>query len=147
VFEPQFINEKARKNAQAVENLRKKRAERAAQKEKEALEKFDLEMAKKELKKRLRPIIAKELQPAFNERLNTFAKKYVSFVQKGNLAGMNKRIAAFANFEKTQNGDVRKYLENVVSKLKPIELGNNKIQRYELTNTFKLRKGAIREVL
>lgn len=147
VYEPQFINEKARKNAQAVENLRKKRANRAAQKEKEALGKFNLEMAKKELKKRLRPAIAKELQPAFNARLNTFAKKYVTFVQKGNLAGMNKRIAAFATFEKTQNGDVRKYLENVVSKLKPVKLGNNKIQRYELTNNFKLRKGAIREVL
>jgi len=147
VYEPQFINEKARLAANAVEALRKKRANRAAQKEREALGKFNVEMAKRELKKRLRPAIAKELQPSFDARLNTFAKKYVAFVQKGNLAGMNGRITAFANFEKTQNGDVRKYLENVVSKLKPIKLGNNKIQRYELTNNFKLKKGTIREVL
>jgi hypothetical protein len=147
VYEPQFINEKARKNAEAVEALRKKRANRAAKKEKEALGKFNMEMAKKELKKRLRPAIAKELQAAFNARMNNFAKKYVAYVQKGNLAGMNGRIAAFVNFEKSQDGDVRKYLENVVSKLKPINLGNNKVQRYELTRNFKLRKGAIREVL
>ena len=147
VYEPRFINEKNRQNAQKLENLRKKREANDIKKRKEALGKFNAEVAKKELKKRLRPIIDKNLQSAFDARINTFANKYSAFVQNGNLNGMNGRISAFVNYEKSQNGNVRKYLENVVAKLKPVKIGNNKVQRYELSRNFKLRKGAVRELL
>lgn len=144
-YEPKLINNKARKAARNLEELRKKREAREAEKARVTI---SLEEAKKELRKKFRPTIDKKLQPAFNAKLNTFAQDLKNSVNKsiyGNKAG---RVRAFLAVNAQSNtGPIRKYLESVVAKLKPIKLGNNKIQRYELTQNYKLVKGYPREVL
>lgn len=145
VYEPKLINNKARKAARNLEELRKKREAREAEKARITI---SLEEAKKELRKKFRPTIDKKLQPAFNAKLNTFAQDLKNSVNKGTYGNKAGRVRAFLVVNARSNtGPIRKYLESVVAKLKPIKLNKNRIQRYELTRNFKLVKGFPREVL
>ena len=144
-YEPKFINNKARKAARNQEELRKKREAREAEK---AQVTITLEEAKKELRKRFRPTIDKKLQPAFNAKLNKFAQDLKNSVNKATYGNKGGRVRAFlAVNAQSNNGPIRKYLESVVAKLKPIKLNKNRIQKYELTQNYKLVKGFPRELI
>jgi hypothetical protein len=80
--------------------------------------------------------------------LNTFAQDLKNSVNKGTYGNKAGRVRAFLAVNAQSNtGSIKKYMESVVAKLKPIKLGNNKIQRYELTRNFKLLKGYPRELI
>lgn len=144
-YEPKFINNKARKAARNQEELRKKREAREAEKARVTI---SLEDAKKELQKRFRPTIDKKLHPAFNTKLNKFAQDLKDSVNKATYGNRGGRVRAFlAVNAQSNNGPIRKYLESVVAKFKPIKLNKNRIQRYELTQNYKLVKGYPRELL
>ena len=145
VYEPMFINSKAKKAAAAVEATRKRRENAAARKKKIT---FSVNNAKEDLKNSFVKLIDPKLRPAFNARINSFANKYSKFVETTNSGDLKSRKAAFYGYEKSMdNGPIRTYLRNVVSKLKPLKLKNNKIQRYQLSQNFKIVKGPVVEVL
>jgi len=144
-YEPRMINAKARQNAAKVEELRKKREAKAKAKAKITI---SLEDAKKLLQKNFRPMVDPKLQPAFNAKLDSFAKSFKNFVNKTNAGNLNTRTRAFMALEKNfEDGPIRKHLNSVVSKLKPFRVNENRIRRYELNKNFKLVKGPVREVL
>ena len=145
VYEPQFVNSKAKKAAAAVEATRKRRENAAARKKKV---RFSVDEAKKDLKNKFRNMIDPKLRPAFNARIDSFAKNYSKFVEGTNSGDLRSRKAAFYGYEKEMNnGPIRTYLRNVVSKLKPLKLKNNKVQKYQLDQKFKIIKGPVMEVL
>ena len=145
VYEPKLVNNMGRKAARNQEELRKKREAREAEKARVTI---SLEDAKKQLRKKLRPMIDKKLQPAFNARLNKFAQNLKNSVNKGTYGNKTGRVRAFLTVNAQSNtGPIRRYLESVVAKLKPIKLNENRIQRYELSQNFKVVKGVPREVL
>jgi len=144
-YEPNLINKKARQNAAKVEELRKKREERAKAKGRITISEED---AKKLLQKNFRPMVDPKLRPAFNAKLNNFARQFKKFVNTTNVGNLNSRTRAFMSYEKNfENGPIRKYLNSVVSKLRPVRVNENRVRRYELNKNFKLVKGPVREVL
>jgi hypothetical protein len=134
-----FIN--LRKNTIA----KNKRNNKSARENAKIQIKFTLDEAKKDLIRFRNTKIDKNLRPFFNKKINSFSKKYMTFVTS-HVGGSNtttkaSRQKAWIMIEKKTGGGIRDYLNKIVNKIPPKYTGNNQRQRYVLNNNLKLVLG------
>ena len=142
-YEQELVNAKAVKDQQ-IANARRAVAEEAKRKreQKRLLASLTPEGALKDMnafKKKL----PKNLQNAFDKKKKEFAESYRKFVvldKNATLSGVAGRKRAFFDFQKMDGGNIRTYLNSVVSKMPP-KRNANTIQRYQLNNKLRLVLG------